>query len=165
MSRFKRDGIWLISVLLAGASLALGCNRGPEGTPNIEAPSVAPARAAMIATLDAWKAGDREQKLTGSKPTIVIVDSQRTERPLVNYEVVGVLPVTDKVRPFAVRLQLDAPRESVVARYYVLGQDPLYVYRQEDFDLMIHWEHKMPPAPAAQTATAADAKPAGPGGG
>jgi hypothetical protein len=48
-----------------------------------------------------------------------------------------------KARPFAVRLILGEPREIVATRYLVLGLDPLWVFRQEDFERMLHWEHKM----------------------
>lgn len=48
-----------------------------------------------------------------------------------------------KARPFAVRLVLDKPSETVATRYLVMGQDPLWVFRQEDFERMLHWEHKM----------------------
>ena len=126
------------------ATLFLGCGRTPTGTPNLPAPEIGPARSAVVATLDAWKAGRREGGTLGSKPVIGIVDSLRAERPLVDYEVVGPLSVVDKARPFAVRLTLDAPRETVTARYFVLGQDPLWVFRQEDLEMMLHWEHKMP---------------------
>ncbi len=76
----------------------------------------------------------------------------RTERRLLDYEVAGPLMVVGKSRPFAVRLVLDAPRETIAARYIVMGRDPLWVFRQEDFDRMLHWEHKMDPETDASTA-------------
>jgi hypothetical protein len=75
---------------------------------------------------------------------------------LLSYEIVGPLMTIGKARPFAVRLDLGAPPETVSARYLVIGQDPLWVFRQEDFERMLHWEHKMDgeaasarPAPSA----------------
>ena len=47
--------------------------------------------------------------------------------------VVGPLGAEDNVRPFAVRLVLDAPAETITTRYMVVGQDPLWVFRQEDY--------------------------------
>jgi hypothetical protein len=35
------------------------------------------------------------------------------------------------------------PAEAQKVRYLVHGIDPLYVYRQEDFDLLNHWDHMM----------------------
>ena len=136
--RFGRIG------LLISATLLVGCGGTLPGTPDLPAPEIATARAAMVATLNAWKAGRRQAGTIGSKPVVGIVDSLRAERPLLDYEVVGPLAVVDKARPFAVRLTLDAPLETVSARYFVLGQDPLWVFRQEDLEMMLHWEHKMP---------------------
>ena len=54
-------------------------------------------------------------------------------------------------RRFLVRLSLADPDESILAAYYVFGQDPTWVYRSEDFDMIMHWECPMPadlpPAP------------------
>lgn len=163
MSRFDHKPFGLI-LLLAGAAFPLGCDHTSRGTPEIAAPAVGTARLALIATLDAWKSGKRDVPTIGSKPEIAIVDSLRPGRPLVDYEVSGALAVVDKVRPFVVRLELDAPRETINTRYYVLGADPLFVFRQEDFEMMVHWEHKMPPIAPAESARTADDKPPGPGG-
>jgi hypothetical protein len=141
---------------LAVASLAAGCETAPQGPPDLGPPGLEPSKAALVASLDAWKADRRETGvLIGSKPAIGIADAARTYRPLVDYEVVGPLMVIGKTRPFAVRLVLGEPRESVSTRYLVMGQDPLWVFRQEDFDRMLHWEHRMdgktePAAPPAE---------------
>ena len=74
---------------------------------------------------------------------------------------VGPLGAVDNVRPFAVRLLLDTPAETITTRYLVVGQDPLWVFRQEDYELILHWEHKMtdeergssPESPTAKTGT------------
>ncbi len=55
-------------------------------------------------------------------------------------------------RRFLVRLSLADPDESILAAYYVFGQDPTWVYRSEDFDMIMHWECPMPadsPVPAS----------------
>lgn len=150
---------------LVWAIFSTGCDSTPPGTPALPAPDVGPARAAMVATLDAWKSGRRNGGMIGSKPQIGIVDSLRAERALIDYEVLGALSVVDKARPFAVRLELDGPRESVTTRYLVLGQDPLWVFRQEDLDLMLHWEHKMPAAEPVKGPADAAEKPGAPGSG
>jgi hypothetical protein len=131
--------------LLATAFL-VGCGAAERGSAGLTVPDLGPAQAALVASLDAWKADLRGSGVViGSKPAIGVVDSARADRPLLDYEVVGPLMVQEKIRPFSVRLVLGSPRETVTARYLVMGRDPLWVYRQEDFDLMIHWEHKMAP--------------------
>ncbi len=144
-TRSSRPLCWL-----AIAWVAAGCQPAPSGPAELEAPGLEPARAVLIASLDAWKAGRRTSGVvTGSNPAVGVVDAARADRPLLEYEVVGPLMVADKSRPFAVRLVLDEPREEVSTRYLVIGRDPLWVYRQDDFERMLHWEHKMDPEAAA----------------
>ncbi len=131
--------VWLIAGLFA-----IGCADSVHDGVDLAAPDLSPSRAALAVSLDAWKAGRRASGvLIGSKPSVGVVDSTRTERPLLDYEVVGPLMPVEKARPFAVRLVLGSPRETVDARYLVLGRDPLWVFRQDDFERMLHWEHKM----------------------
>jgi hypothetical protein len=126
------------------ATFAAGCGDGRRGPADLAAPDLESSKAALVASLDAWKAERRASGvLIGSKPSIGVVDSARADRPLLGYELVGPLMTIGKARPFAVRLILGEPRETVATRYLVLGQDPLWVFRQEDFERMLHWEHKM----------------------
>ena len=131
---------------LVAAFMAIGCGHSKRESVELGPPDLKSSRSALVASLDAWKADQRSSGvIIGSAPSIGIVDAMRTERRLLDYEVVGPLMVVEKGRPFAVRLILDAPRETVAARYIVLGRDPLWVFRQEDFERMLHWEHKMDP--------------------
>lgn len=133
-----------------GAILAtvVGCSAGPDPGSGgaMVAPEVGAARSALVASLDAWKAGRRDpRELIGSGPAVGVVDSTRRDRPLVGYEVVGplLLSAGEVARPFAVRLVLGGPREEVSTRYVVAGRDPLWVFLREDYDRILHWEHKM----------------------
>lgn len=122
----------------------LGCGRSPQSPGELTIPSPASAKAALIASLTAWKSGDRKSGVViGGTPPIGVVDSTRPERRLIDYEIVGALMPSDKARPFAVRITLDGPRETVMTRYLVIGREPLWVFLQDDFDRMLHWEHKM----------------------
>jgi hypothetical protein len=55
-----------------------------------------------------------------------------------------------------VKLSLDHPAESVLATYVVFGRSPRWVYRLEDFNMIMHWDHPMGgengAAPKSQTA-------------
>ena len=164
MTRFARKRLGLVSWLVP-LILSAGCGGAPAGTPLLQAPGIAPARTALVATLDAWKSGRREGGTIGSNPSIGIVDSLRAERLLIDYEILGALSVVDKARPFAVRLVLESPRGTLTCRYVVLGQDPLWVFRQDDLDMMLHWEHKESAGDAGAAATVKTDKPRSPAGG
>ena len=139
---------------IALACVAAGCGDAPpRGPVELVAPELESAKSALVASLDAWKANRRESGvMIGSKPAVGIVDASRADRPLLGYEVVGPLMVVGKARPFAVRLVLGEPREEIATRYLVMGQDPLWVYRQEDFERMLHWEHRMDGSATTETA-------------
>ena len=54
-------------------------------------------------------------------------------------------PESDGPRVFTVKLTLVNPGEEVKARYVVMGLDPLWVIRNEDFEMLAHWDHPMKP--------------------
>jgi hypothetical protein len=71
------------------------------------------------------------------------VDQQRRPgQQLRGYNVLGESE-SESGRRFLVKLSLAEPDKSVMAAYYVFGQDPVWVYRTEDFDMLMHWEHPM----------------------
>ena len=94
--------------------------------------------------LDAWKAGEPPGALPGSRPVIHITDGGRKAgQVLESYRILGETRGSAG-RTFAVILKLDNPAEEIRARYIVVGIDPLWVFRQEDYDLLMHWDHHMP---------------------
>src|SRR4051794_4389044 len=98
---------------LAIASFAAGCGEAQRGPAEFVAPGVESSKAALVASLDAWKADHRASGIViGSKPAIGVVDAARADRPLLEYEVIAPLMVVEKARPFAVRLVLGEPRET-----------------------------------------------------
>ena len=111
LSRSRR----LVPLYITSVIAASGCTADvpdPARPPTVEA-----ANAALVATLRAWKAGRRDTgTFLGSKPAVGVIDSLRRLRPLIDYEVIGPLGAMDNVRPFAVRLVLDA-RETIATRY------------------------------------------------
>jgi hypothetical protein len=130
--------------LLLAALLGSGCAREAERTAALRPPDPDMSRTALTTALDAWKSGRRVAgALLGDDPAVGVVDTLQADRPLVDYEILGALGTLPEARPFAVRLELDDPRESITTRYMVLGKNPLWVFRQEDYELILHWEHKM----------------------
>jgi hypothetical protein len=148
-NRTERSVHWLTI-----AFFAVGCGDAQRGPADLDAPGLESSKAALVASLEAWKANHRASGvLIGSNPSIGVVDSARADRPLLEYEIVGPLMTIGKARPYAVRLVLGEPRETVATRYLVIGLDPLWVFRLEDFERMLHWEHKMDEPDKADGAT------------
>lgn len=123
-------------------------------------PSELVAHAAVDAALTAWRDGRTEiEPLASADATVHVelVDNFRPQgRALSDFQILGETPAHN-ARAFVVQLRLTNPREVVKCRYFVVGIDPLWVFRQEDYDMLSHWDHVMTaeddapdsPAPAA----------------
>jgi len=145
-----RSGTFRRSLRVAAAGLALaGCGRSDPAAKFV--PSEATAAEAVADGLDAWKAGTPAGEVPGTKPLVHVVDSYRNPaEKLVGYEVLGEVPA-DAPRCFAVDLTFEPPRTEKT-RYVVVGIDPLWVFRMEDYQLMSQWDHHMKDDPAPPTA-------------
>lgn len=128
-----------LGAMLCASLAVLGCGKKPQNfTPSFEVTEEAVRRG-----LDAWKAGLPPGELPG-KPMVHVTDAGRKAgQKLESYQILGETRGTTG-RTIAVNLQLTNPTEEVKARYIVVGIDPLWVCRQEDYDLLMHWDHHMP---------------------
>jgi hypothetical protein len=98
------------------------------------------ARAALEAALQAWQGGSPPGKVDHPGGGVFLVDNCRPPgQRLRGYAVLGEAP-GEGPRCFAVKLLLEGPDEEQQARFVVFGIDPLWVYRYEDYEMMIHWE-------------------------
>jgi hypothetical protein len=130
-----------------------GCGtKTPNYTPSLET-----ADAAVRRGLDEWKAGKPPGEVPGTRPLIHVTDGGRKPgQTLERYQILGETRGVSG-RTIAVVLYLENPKEELRARYIVLGIEPLLVFRQEDFDLLMHWDHHMPAqVPAAAAPATAD---------
>jgi hypothetical protein len=117
---------------LTGALFLLaGCS--PGGKVEDFTPATDNARKALVAALDHWKAGNRPGTVPGTAPAVEVLDSKwKAGQKITAYEVLGEDPAGPGPRTFKVRLTptQGAPLE---VRYVVVGIDPLWVYRDEDY--------------------------------
>ena len=145
--RVLRGGVVFLTLF---AALLMGC-----GDPAARyVPSLTQAEAAVKASLEDWKKGLPAGPVSDTKPTVFVVDSQRRELSVLSdYQILGEVP-GNAPRCLAVRLRWANPEKEERTRYVVVGIDPLWVFRQEDYDLLSHWEHPMEePPPQAAPAT------------
>ncbi|MGI8978608.1 MAG: hypothetical protein ACR2FY_05250 [Pirellulaceae bacterium] len=116
-------------------------------------PSEELCRQALTAALDAWKLGESPGRIEGT-PAIEIGDTlRRPGQKLESYEILGET-AGDQGRQFAVRVMFTNPAAEEKIDFILIGIDPIWVFRQEEYDMVTHWEHKMPPTDDAQEAAA-----------
>lgn len=115
-------------------------------------PPPAKAERAIRAVMEAWKKGNPVGIVEGTNSPIVhVIDSHRNAgQVLVDFEILGEVP-GNAPRCFAVKAMLSNPEKTLRLRYVVVGIDPLWVFRHEDYDLLSHWEHRMEPAESAES--------------
>lgn len=131
----KQFAIVFLTPLLAAA--AAGC---PSKGYDRFIPSTPSALQALETGLNAWREGQHPGPIEGSEPKIDFVDSRWIAgRRLQDFEILGEIP-GDGPRCFTVRLSLGNPIQEQKVRYYVFGVEPLWIFRQEDYDMMNHWE-------------------------
>lgn len=97
-------------------------------------PSEDKARQALEAALNAWRDGKKPGPVEGAPMSVQVVDSEWLYgKRLRSYEIVGEEP-SEGPRVFSVRLTLQRPSgQQATVRYYVVGKDPLWVYREADY--------------------------------
>jgi hypothetical protein len=120
-----------VLTLVGGLLLVAGCS--PGGKVEDFTPPADNARQALVAALDHWKAGNKPGTLPGTAPAVEVLDSKwKAGQKLTAYEILGEDPAGAGPRTFKVRLT-PAQGAPVEVRYMVVGIDPLWVYRDEDF--------------------------------
>jgi hypothetical protein len=129
-----------VIVVVAATLIGAGCsNNARDYTPS---PSV--AEDAIRQALEMWKAGLPAGPVPDSKPVVHVTDAGRKPgQTLESYDLLGETRGTGG-RSYAVALHLANPEEEIKTKYLVVGIDPLWVFRQEDYELLMHWDHHMP---------------------
>jgi hypothetical protein len=104
------------------------------------------ARQAIEKALHEWqKSPNIERTTTAIRPILFVDQQQPPGQRLREFEILGETPgyADEGYRRFLVRLFLNDPDDTVVAVYYVFGEGPIWVYRSDDFDMIMHMDKSM----------------------
>jgi hypothetical protein len=121
------------------AVVAAGCGGTPPTDRYVPPPDA--ARSALELALRSWQKGRPPGEVEGAvSPRVILVDNgRRPGQTLSRFTILGET-AGEGPRCFAVRLRLEEPEEEQRLRFVVFGVDPLWVYRYEDYEMMIHWQ-------------------------
>jgi hypothetical protein len=119
-----------VLALALSAACAAGCGGGGYDK---YVPSEASARSALEKALTAWQNGQRPDQIGAESPAVVAADSKwQAGQKLKGFEILKEEP-GEGPKWFEVRLTLQGRPGEQVVRYVVVGKDPLWVYREEDY--------------------------------
>jgi hypothetical protein len=100
--------------------------------------------------LSAWR--DAPSPLPASFDTraVKFVDKRRKpNQRLLAFQILGQSDI-ENARQFTVRLTLEGEESPQLDKYNVLGRDPVWIFRLQDYEMFSHWEMDMQePAPNA----------------
>lgn len=150
-----------VGSFLICAAICLGCSPEPEtSTKHRYVPAVDLARQAVEEVLVDWQAGRAPAPIDRLSVGVHVVDKQRKQgQTLEAFEILGEAP-SEAARCFAVRIKLSRPDAEEKVRFVVIGIDPLWVFRQEDFESLAQWSCGKPedesPPPIVQRPPAGD---------
>lgn len=131
-SRLRRQVVFILAALLLAAT-AGGCGRTAESY----VPASEDAKSVLERALTAWKTGAApgriEPATSGQVPLEAVDTDWRAGRKLQAFEIVSEKPRADGPRQFSVRLTLSGSAAPVEATYYVVGQNPIWIFRDRDY--------------------------------
>lgn len=138
---------WCLLGLIAAC--AAGCSSHPESPRYL--PGWPESRAALVAALTDWRENPPPYAPSRELRGIVFADKQRKpDDRLRSFAVLGETEV-ENARQFTVRLEIQGDEAPRLVRYNVLGREPIWVFRLEDYEMISHWEHPMNDDPADST--------------
>jgi hypothetical protein len=143
----RRLTIWACGAAML-ASIA-GCERGSgEAATPAFVPSWEEARQALESVLSTWRDAPSPLPASFGVHAVQYVDKRRKpDQRLLSFQVLGQTDI-ENIRQFTVRLTLEGEDSPQLVKYNIVGRDPVWVFRLEDYEMFAHWEHDMP-EPAA----------------
>ncbi len=127
-----------LSLALILPPLVMFCGCG-DPAPQVQTPA-ASARAALEAGLKAWISGAKPGAIEGQTVPTQFVDSVwQGGRKLTAYTINGET-AQGADRRFSVQLNLAAPNQTEDAGYIVIGANPIWIYRESDYERMLNMD-------------------------
>jgi hypothetical protein len=123
-----------------GSAFFLLIGGGCGGSGKASRPADDVARTALESALKTWRDGGKPGTVAGTDPPVQVLDTPwGLGDRLASYEILGEETGTAE-KQFAVRLTLSKPEKVQEVKYYVIGQGPVMVFRDEDYQRNVNME-------------------------
>lgn len=117
--------------------LIAGCGQGHgQYTPQSDE-----ARSALEAALNAWHSGQTIDSVSATPPVRVIDAEWRGGQKIEKFEILDETDGVDGTRLFSVRVAVKKPPGDREINFVVHGRDPVWVYREEDYNRMLRMDN------------------------
>jgi hypothetical protein len=148
----RRSRTWAYCAALF-ATIA-GCERGGEPAMPAFVPSWEEARQSLESSLAAWRDAPSPDPSLFAIRGVQFADSTcKPDQRLSSFQILAQTDI-ENARQFTVRLNLEGEETPILVKYYVVGREPVWVVRLDDFEKSMHWEHDMSsPAPVDKPKT------------
>ena len=134
---------WLSAACIV-MSVTIGCGSAPEAGPERFIPASATARSAIESALQAWQRGEPAGEVKDTRPQVFVADTHRRKgQTLDRFEILGEVPGATPAC-YLIKLKFSNSESEEKVRFAVVGVDPLWVFRNEDLEMLLHWDHPMP---------------------
>jgi hypothetical protein len=146
-SALRRQSVSFGAVVLLFGVTA-GCGTGHARY----TPSTDEARSSVEAALTAWKDGKPAGEIEATPP-VRVVDSAWQAGEQIESFVIGDQEDVDGTKQFPVKLTMKKTQKSEDVRYIVHGRDPVWVYRDTDYQRTLNMENNPDTAPKTRAAS------------
>ena len=118
-------------VLLVFLGLSIGCGGSPEKK---YIPKAVTARRALGAALQHWKSGEKHGPVADFDVPVNVFDARwQNGKKLESYEILDEIP-SDGPKIFLVKMKLDEDKEEKEVKYFIVGNNPLLIFREQDYN-------------------------------
>jgi hypothetical protein len=150
-----------LAYLIGLAACTPGCGRADQaGAAPAFMPSWPEARQALELVLTAWYNAPAPVPPSFDSSEVKLLDKQRKPgQRLLAFQIVAQTDA-ENARQFTVRLNLEGEEKPQLVKYNILGRDPVWVIRLEDYENFAHWEMEMS-SPESRRDNSADSAKAG----
>jgi hypothetical protein len=127
---------------LVASTPGCGWRGGETATPGF-VPSWAEARHALELSLSTWRDATSPLPVSFDIPAVQFVDQLRKpNQRLLSFQILRQTEI-ENARQFTVKLNLEGDETPQLVKYNVLGRQPVWVFRLENYEMTAHWEHFM----------------------